>query len=88
MPSPGSVGPSSTRSGRWTGPALGSFLGEGVEKASRELEARLKRALSDVAASDPTLGLEGSETMAMLSSAINALSERRRSSLTFTMSRG
>jgi Sigma-70 region 2 len=61
-----------------TGPALGSFQGEGVEKASSELEARLKRAPSDVAASDPTLGLEGSETRAMLSSAINALSEREK----------
>jgi RNA polymerase sigma factor FliA len=34
--------------------------------------------LADVAASDPTLGLEGSETRAMLSSAINALSEREK----------
>ena len=34
--------------------------------------------LADVPASDPTLGLEGSETRAMLASAINDLSEREK----------
>jgi RNA polymerase sigma factor FliA len=34
--------------------------------------------LADVGSSDPTLGLEGSETRAMLASAINSLSEREK----------
>jgi RNA polymerase sigma factor FliA len=49
--------------------AAGSDRGEGIS---------LLDTLADASASDPTLGLEGSETRGMLASAINALSEREK----------
>jgi RNA polymerase sigma factor for flagellar operon FliA len=46
--------------------------------ADRGESISLLDTLADVGSSDPTLGLEGSETRAMLASAINSLSEREK----------